>query len=70
MKINKKRTATAIKVGCVGDSITAGVHSSGGIHPYPAQLQLLLDAAHGTPPPVSPAFTQPEDTDGVPRLSP
>jgi len=43
----QKGTATAIKVGCVGDSITAGVHSSGGIHPYPAQLQLLLDAAHG-----------------------
>ena len=25
----------------------AGVHSSGGIHPYPQQLQILLDAAHG-----------------------
>jgi hypothetical protein len=36
-----------IKIGCVGDSITAGVHSSGGVHPYPAQLQLLLDAAKG-----------------------
>lgn len=37
----------AIKVGCVGDSITAGVHSSGGIHPFPAQLQIMLDQAHG-----------------------
>lgn len=37
----------SIKVGCVGDSITAGVHSSGGVHPYPAQLQLLLDAGQG-----------------------
>ena len=34
-----------IKIGCVGDSITAGVHSSGGIHPYvpsPAFLQFPL----------------------------
>lgn len=35
-------TATAKKVGCIGDSITAGVHSSGGIHPYPEQLGILL----------------------------
>jgi lysophospholipase L1-like esterase len=38
--------ASAVKIGCVGDSITAGVHSSGGIHPYPQQLQLLLDQHH------------------------
>ena len=31
----------------VGDSITAGVHSSGGNHTYPAQLQLLLDQGQG-----------------------
>jgi lysophospholipase L1-like esterase len=37
----------AIKIGCVGDSITAGVHSSGGNHTYPAQLQLLLDMDKG-----------------------
>ena len=37
----------SVKIGCVGDSITAGVHSSGGVHPYPQQLQLLLDADHG-----------------------
>lgn len=43
----KPAPAEAIKIGCIGDSITAGVHSSGGIHPYPQQLQLLLDAAHG-----------------------
>ena len=38
---------TAVRIACVGDSITAGVHSSGGMHPYPEQLQMLLDAAHG-----------------------
>jgi lysophospholipase L1-like esterase len=36
----------SIKIGCIGDSITAGDHSSGGIHPYPQQLQILLDAAY------------------------
>ena len=44
---HQKGDASAIKIGCVGDSITAGVHSSGGIHPYPAQLQLMLDASEG-----------------------
>lgn len=39
--------ATAIKIACVGDSITAGAHSSGGNHTYPGQLQILLDQAHG-----------------------
>jgi lysophospholipase L1-like esterase len=34
----------AIKIGCIGDSITAGVHSSGGNHTYPGQLQIMLDA--------------------------
>ena len=43
----KAAPATAVKIGCVGDSITAGVHSSGGIHPYPQQLQMLLDLDHG-----------------------
>lgn len=33
----------AIKIGTIGDSITAGVHSSGGNHTYPGQLQILLD---------------------------
>lgn len=37
----------AIKIGVVGDSITAGACSSGGNHPYPQQLQLLLDDAYG-----------------------
>ena len=41
------RVEGSIKVGCVGDSITAGVRSSGGIHPYPAQLQILLDEGQG-----------------------
>ena len=31
----------------VGDSITAGVHSTGGKHTYPGQLQLLLDKKYG-----------------------
>jgi len=31
-----------ISIGCVGDSITAGVHSSGGNHTYPGQLQIML----------------------------
>lgn len=39
--------ASAVKIACVGDSITAGVHSSGGNHTYPAQLQILLDQAYG-----------------------
>ena len=30
------------------DSITAGAHSSGGNHPYPQQLQLLLDPTQYT----------------------
>ena len=37
----------SIKIGCVGDSITAGVCSTGGNHTYPAQLQIMLDEAHG-----------------------
>merc|ERR1712190_355034 len=45
--MGKDAPAAAIKIACVGDSITAGVHSSGGIHPYPAQLQILLDEKHG-----------------------
>lgn len=34
---------TALKVACVGDSITAGAHSSGANMTYPAQLQRLVD---------------------------
>ena len=30
---NRGASNDTIKVGCIGDSITAGVHSSGGIHP-------------------------------------
>jgi len=37
----------AIRIGTIGDSITAGVHSSGGNHTYPGQLQILLDQTHG-----------------------
>lgn len=35
-----------IRIGTIGDSITAGVHSSGGNHTYPGQLQLMLDAKY------------------------
>jgi lysophospholipase L1-like esterase len=37
---------TTIKVGCVGDSITAGVHSSGGNHTYPGQLGIMLETKY------------------------
>jgi lysophospholipase L1-like esterase len=40
-----KDTAAQITIGCIGDSITAGVHSSGGNHTYPGQLQIMLDEA-------------------------
>ena len=43
----RRGPATAKHIACIGDSITAGVHSSGGIHPYPAQLQILLDKSQG-----------------------
>ena len=41
----KESPQDTIKIGCIGDSITAGVHSSGGNHTYPGQLQILLDQA-------------------------
>ena len=31
-----------IAIGTIGDSITAGVHSTGGNHTYPGQLQIML----------------------------
>jgi lysophospholipase L1-like esterase len=43
----KKASNDAIRIGMIGDSITAGVCSSGGNHPYPQQLQILLDQAYG-----------------------
>jgi hypothetical protein len=42
----KDPNADTIKVGCIGDSITAGVHSSGGNHTYPGQLQIMLDESY------------------------
>eukprot|EP01065_Artemidia_motanka_P050257 TRINITY_DN8553_c0_g1_i1.p2 TRINITY_DN8553_c0_g1~~TRINITY_DN8553_c0_g1_i1.p2 ORF type:complete len:286 (+),score=92.71 TRINITY_DN8553_c0_g1_i1:62-919(+) len=42
----RPKTAGQIAVACVGDSITAGVHSSGGVHTYPGQLQEMLDAKY------------------------
>ena len=38
--------AGLIQVGTIGDSITAGVHSTGGNHTYPGQLQIMLDTAY------------------------
>jgi len=43
----KEAPNDAIKIACIGDSITAGVCSSGGDHPYPQQLQILLDKTYG-----------------------
>lgn len=43
----QKDAPGAIRIGMIGDSITAGVCSSGGSHPYPQQLQILLDQAYG-----------------------
>ena len=36
-----------LRIACVGDSITAGVCSSGDNHTYPAQLQKQLTAKYG-----------------------
>jgi lysophospholipase L1-like esterase len=38
----QKDSGAQIAVGCIGDSITAGVHSTGGNHTYPGQLQIML----------------------------
>jgi hypothetical protein len=38
--------AGLIQIGTIGDSITAGVHSTGGNHTYPGQLQIMLDQSH------------------------
>lgn len=43
----QKDAPGAIRIGMIGDSITAGVCSSGGNHPYPQQVQILLDQAYG-----------------------
>jgi len=45
MRCMQRGTAGTIKIGCVGDSITAGAHSSGPTMTYPAQLQSMLDPA-------------------------
>jgi lysophospholipase L1-like esterase len=39
--------AAPVRIGMIGDSITQGYGSSGGIHPYPEQLQILLDRTKG-----------------------
>jgi hypothetical protein len=44
----KEAPADAITIGCIGDSITAGAHSSGGNHTYPSQMQVALDAKYGS----------------------
>jgi hypothetical protein len=43
----RKGAAGAIRVGCVGDSITAVGHTSSVAHHYPDQMQDILDAKHG-----------------------
>jgi hypothetical protein len=43
LKCFQRGSADAIKIGTIGDSITAGVHSTGGNHTYPGQLQIMLD---------------------------
>ena len=47
LKCEQKGPPDSIKIACVGDSITAGVHSTGGNHTYPFQLQMMLDKEHG-----------------------
>eukprot|EP00756_Hemistasia_phaeocysticola_P059450 Hpha_TRINITY_DN36222_c0_g1::TRINITY_DN36222_c0_g1_i1::g.83299::m.83299 len=42
----KAKQAGQISIACVGDSITAGVHSSNSTMTYPAQLQRLLNAKY------------------------
>ena len=39
--------SAALRVGCVGDSITAVGHTSSKAHQYPSQLQDILDASYG-----------------------
>ena len=39
----RKGPATALKVACIGDSITAGAHASNAAHAYPGQLQTMVD---------------------------
>ena len=51
--MHRPRDSAAQKtIACVGDSITAGAFSSGGDHPFPQQLDMLLNAvrARETPP--------------------
>ena len=47
MVCKQRGAAGAIKIGAIGDSITAGACSSGGNATYPAQLQIMLDTAYG-----------------------
>ena len=42
-QVQPPRGAAALRLGCIGDSITAGAHSSGPTKTYPAQLQAMLD---------------------------
>jgi hypothetical protein len=43
MVCHQRTAGAALKIGCIGDSITAGAHSSGPTKTYPAQLQAMLD---------------------------
>ena len=46
LNCSTEHKAGLIQIGTIGDSITAGVHSTGGNHTYPGQLQIMLDEAH------------------------
>ena len=41
---NPPNTSGVLQIAAVGDSITAGAHSTGGNHTWPGQLQIMLDA--------------------------
>ena len=45
MVCSQQGSAAALKIACVGDSITAGAHASNASMAYPQQLQRMLDAS-------------------------
>lgn len=45
MVCSQQGSAAALKIACVGDSITAGAHASNSSMAYPQQLQRMLDAS-------------------------
>ena len=43
LQCRQRGEAGALKIACVGDSITAGAHASNASMAYPQQLQRMLD---------------------------